>query len=155
MTAITSININTILTPTINCGVSTTTAVQFTWGAVAGATGYNASYQVNANPVVNSGAIGNVLNYTINSLTPGDSVTITLTPTGGAGTCFTLNTATCTAANCNPPNATISYAGTPFCSSIAATQGITLTGTGAYTGVIAPDAALIDSPAGAEYIPPV
>ena len=151
VTVITSININTILTPTINCGVSTTTAVQFTWGAVAGATGYNASYQVNANPVVNSGAIGNVLNYTINSLTPGDSVTITLTPTGGAGTCFTLNTATCTAANCNPPNATISYAGTPFCSSVAATQGITLTGTGAYTGGIysAPAGLSINAASGA------
>ncbi|QBZ98950.1 T9SS type B sorting domain-containing protein [Flavobacterium sangjuense] len=132
--ATTTVTINPIVTPTINCGVSTTTSVQFTWTAVTGATGYNVSYQVNANPIVTIGAIGNVLNYTVNSLTPGDTVTITLTPTGGAGTCFAFSTATCTAANCNPPSASISYAGTPFCSSVATSQGVTLTGTGAYTG---------------------
>ncbi|MCF6130632.1 hypothetical protein L1S35_13205, partial [Flavobacterium sp. AS60] len=127
------VTINPIVTPTINCGVSTTTSVQFTWTAVTAATGYNVSYQVNANPVVNVGAIGNVLNYTVNSLTPGDNVTITLTPTGGAGTCFAFSTATCTAANCNPPTASISYT-TPFCSTLATAQSVTLTGTGTYTG---------------------
>ena len=51
--ATTSVTISPILTPTINCGVSTTTSVQFTWAAVTGATGYTVSYQVNANPIVN------------------------------------------------------------------------------------------------------
>jgi len=55
--SIATVTINTTLAPVINCGVSTTTTVQFTWAAVAGATGYNVSYQVNANPVVNVGAI--------------------------------------------------------------------------------------------------
>ena len=150
VTAATSVTINPIVTPTINCGVSTTTSVQFTWTAVTGATGYNVSYQINANPIVNVGAIGNVLNYTVNSLTPGDTVTITLTPTAGATSCFDFSTATCTATNCNPPTASISYA-TPFCSSVATAQSVTLTGTGGYTGGVysAPAGLTINSATGA------
>jgi hypothetical protein len=32
------------------------------------------------------------------------------------------------------PTAAISYAGTPFCSSVSTAQSVTLTGSGAYTG---------------------
>ena len=131
-TSIATININSQLAPTINCGTSTTSSVQFTWSAVIGATGYDVSYQINAGPIVNIGAIGNVLSYTVSGLVPGDNVLITLTPTGGAGTCFTFSTQTCTANNCIPPTATISYA-TPFCSTTATAQLVTLTGTGTYT----------------------
>ena len=45
-----TITVNPILSPTINCGVSTTSAVTFNWAAVSGATGYSVSYQVNAGP---------------------------------------------------------------------------------------------------------
>ena len=136
---------------TINCGVSTTTSVQFTWAAVTGATDYSVSYQVNANPVVNIGAIGNTLSYSVNSLTPGDSVTIILTPTGGAGACFAFGTTTCIAVNCNPPAATISYAATPFCSSLAIAQAVTLNGTGTFTGGVysAPAGLIINAATGA------
>ena len=79
-----TITVNPILSPTINCGVSTTSAVTFNWAAVSGATGYSVSYQVNAGPVVNVGAIGNVLSYQVTGLTGGDNVTITVTPTGPA-----------------------------------------------------------------------
>src|SRR5204862_619423 len=81
--------------PTINCGVSSTTAVTFNWAAVSGATGYSVSYQVNTGSVVNVGAIGNLLSYQVTGLTGGDNVTITVTPTGTG--CFTAATATCTA----------------------------------------------------------
>ncbi|KGO90064.1 hypothetical protein Q764_03075, partial [Flavobacterium suncheonense GH29-5 = DSM 17707] len=128
-----TITVNPILSPTINCGTSTTTSVQFNWAAVTGATGYNLSYQINATPVVNVGAIGNVLTYSLGGLSPGDSVTITLTPTGGVGACFTFSTATCVASNCVPPTASINYASSPFCSSTAS-GSVTLTGTGTYTG---------------------
>ncbi|MFN8273673.1 MAG: hypothetical protein U0X58_02215 [Flavobacteriaceae bacterium] len=55
-----TVNVNSILSPVINCGTSTTSSVQFTWTAVSGATGYNLTYQINAGAVTNVGAIGNV-----------------------------------------------------------------------------------------------
>ena len=128
-----TITVNPILNATINCGVSTTSSVTFIWAAVSGATGYTVSYQVNAGPVVNIGAIGNVLTYQVTGLTGGDNVTITVMPTGGAGTCFSASTATCTATACTPPTASISYA-TPFCASNVTAQATTLTGTGTFTG---------------------
>jgi len=133
-TALATIAINPELTPTINCGASTTTSVQFNWSAIAGATGYTLNYQINANPVVTIGAIGNVLTYNVNSLTPGDNVTITLTPSGAIGTCFASGSATCAAINCTPPTASINYSGAPFCNSNSIQQNVTLTGTGTYTG---------------------
>jgi gliding motility-associated-like protein len=108
--------------------------VVFNWTGVTGASGYTVSYQINANPIVVVGPIGNLLTYSVSGLTPGDSVTITLTPTGGAGTCFASSSASCTANNCNPPTASISYAGNPFCSSDATVQSVTLVGTGLFTG---------------------
>ena len=132
-TATLTVTVNPILSPTINCGVSTTSSVTFTWATVNGATGYSVSYQVNAGSVVNVGAIGNVLSYQVTGLTGGDNVTITVTPTGSAGTCFSAATATCTANACTPPTASISYT-SPFCGNIATPQSVTLTGTGAYTG---------------------
>lgn len=130
-----TITVNPVFNATINCGASTSSSVTFTWAAVAGATGYTVSYQVGVNPVVNVGAIGNVLLYQVTGLSAGDNVTITVTPTGGAGTCFTSATANCAALACTPPTATISYA-SPFCADITAPQAVTLTGTGTYTGGI-------------------
>ena len=132
-TATLTITVNPILTPTINCGVSTTNSVAFTWAAVAGATGYDVSYIVNANPPVTIGAIGNVLTYTVNGLSGGDNVTITVTPTGTG--CFAPSTKTCVATACTPATASISYA-TPFCSAVTTAQAVTLTGTGTFTGGI-------------------
>ena len=134
-TATLTITVKPILSTTINCGVSTSSSVIFNWAVVAGATGYMVSYQVNANAVVNAGAVGNVLSYPVAGLVGGDNVTVTVTPTGGAGTCFIAATKICTAIACTPPTANISYGG-PFCVNIAAPQTVTLTGTGAFTGGI-------------------
>jgi PKD-like domain len=125
------VTINPLLTPTINCGASTTNSVSFTWAAVGAATGYNISYTINGGAANNIGAIGNVLTYTVNSLAGGDNVAITVTPSGAG--CFALATKTCTALACTPPTASISY-GTPFCSALTAAQAVTLTGTGTFTG---------------------
>ncbi len=51
-----------------------------------------------------------------------------------AATCSDVLTATSTVVITALPTATITYAGTPFCSSIATAEAVTLTGTGAYTG---------------------
>lgn len=128
-----TITINPIGTPIINCGVSTASSVQFNWTAVTGATGYTISYQVNANPIVNIGAIGNILTYSVNGLLPGDTVTISVTPTG-TGTCFVTATQSCTATTCTPPVPSINYTGSPFCKSLTLAQPATLTGSGSYMG---------------------
>jgi hypothetical protein len=126
-----TITVNPILAPNINCGTSTTSSVSFTWTAVGAASGYNVSYQIGANPVVNIGSIGNVLTYTVPALSGGDNVTITVTPTGVG--CFASSNKSCTANACTPATATISYA-TPFCISTTTAQTVTLTGTGTFTG---------------------
>jgi hypothetical protein len=126
-----TVTVNPLLAPTVNCGTSTTNSVAFTWAAVVGATGYNVSYTINAGAPNNIGAIGNVLTYTVNGLSGGDNVTITVTPTGTG--CFTAANLSCVATACTPATATISYA-TPFCTSITTAQAVTLTGTGTFTG---------------------
>jgi hypothetical protein len=126
-----TVTVNLLLTPTINCGASTTNSVSFTWAAVAGATGYTVSYTINAGATNNIGSVGNILTYTVNSLSGGDNVTITVTPTGVG--CFAASVKSCVATACTPATATISYA-TPFCRSLTAAQAVTLNGTGAFTG---------------------
>ncbi len=61
---------------------------------------------------------------TLGTSTPGTyTVTYTIAPSGGCGTTITTTTITITAA----PNATIAYAGSPYCSN-AGTANVTLTG---------------------------
>lgn len=116
------------LSPTLNCGASTTSSVIFEWAAVAGATDYEVSYQINADPVINIGSIGNVLFYEITGLNENDTVVITLTPIGGSGSCYMAATATCSASNCTHPTAQISPDQT-ICNHGTATFSIALTGT--------------------------
>jgi hypothetical protein len=126
-----TITVNPIIAPTINCGASTANSVSFNWAAVGTASGYNVSYTINGGAAVNPGPIGNVLTYNVTGLSAGDVVVITVTPTGTG--CFAPASQTCNATACTPPTATISYA-SPFCSTTAGTQSVTLTGTGSYTG---------------------
>jgi gliding motility-associated-like protein len=149
-----AITIVPVLTPTVNCGTSTTSSVDFAWAGVPGATGYTISYQVNANPVVNTGPIGNVLTFSVGSLSPGENVTITVTPTGAVGTCFNVGTQTCTAANCVPPTANISYGAASFCTSVLGNQTVTLTGTGVFnTGAYSSTAGLTINTSTGEITP--
>ncbi|MGV3698045.1 proprotein convertase P-domain-containing protein, partial [Flavobacterium sp.] len=93
----------TTITPVITCGILTPTTVEFNWLAVANATSYSISYQINSNPIINAGNIGNLLTCTINALTPGDIVTITVTPIGPAGNCLGPASFTCATSSCIPP----------------------------------------------------
>jgi len=128
-----TVTINPVLSTTVNCGITTTSSIQFNWTAVAGATDYSVSYQINANPTVNVGAVGNILTYSVTGLSPGDTVLITITPIGPAGSCFNSSSQSCIATNCVPATAAISYA-TPFCISDVLPKTVNITGTGAYTG---------------------
>lgn len=126
-TAILTITVNPILSPTINCGASTASSVTFNWAAVIGATNYSVSYQINASPVVNIGVIGNVLTYSVTGLSANDTIVITLTPTGSAGTCFASASAICSVTTCVPPTANIGPNQT-ICNNGTATFSVTLNG---------------------------
>ncbi|MBP9793892.1 MAG: T9SS type B sorting domain-containing protein, partial [Flavobacterium sp.] len=63
--------------------------------------------------------------------TPGTyTVTYTIPASGGCAAVPVMTSVTITAL----PTASISYAGTPFCTNVTAAQAVTLTGTGVYTG---------------------
>ncbi|MES2544176.1 MAG: PKD-like domain-containing protein [Bacteroidota bacterium] len=132
-TAQLTVTVNPKVSTTITCGTSTTNSVQFNWTAVAGATGYDVSYQVGINPIVTVGAVGNVLTYIVTGLLPTDSVTITVTPISAPNSCFLAATLTCNATPCVVSSAAISYAN-PFCSDNTISRAVTLVGSGNYTG---------------------
>jgi hypothetical protein len=79
---------------------------------------------------------GLTINASTGAITPSTStagtytVTYTIPASGGCAAVPVTTSVTITAV----PTATISYAGTPFCSTISTAQAVTLIGTGAYTG---------------------
>jgi gliding motility-associated-like protein len=97
------VNINSGATPIINCGSTTSSSVEFTWASVTGATGYSVFYQIGTGTPTSYVSIGNVLNYTVNSLASGENVIITVLPAGGTGTCFVSSSKTCTSNGCIAP----------------------------------------------------
>jgi hypothetical protein len=115
------------LSPTINCGASTTSSVTFDWTGVSGATDYDVVYQVNADSPVTVGAVGNVLTYVVTGLNENDTVVISVTPIGGTGTCFTPAINTCSAAVCTNTTANIGPDQT-ICNHGTATFSVALTG---------------------------
>ncbi|HLF51901.1 PKD-like domain-containing protein [Flavobacterium sp.] len=85
---------------------------------------------------VYSSTAGLSISPTTGSITPSASVagiytvTYTIPASGGCSAVPVTTSVTITAV----PTAIISYSGTPFCKSVVAVQGVTLSGTGAYTG---------------------
>ncbi len=83
-----------------------------------------------------SSTAGLTINPATGDITPATSTagtyTVTYTIPASGGCASVLVTASVTVTDL--PTASISYAGTPFCTSIATAQSVTLTGTGAYTG---------------------
>jgi gliding motility-associated-like protein len=99
--------VNSILTPSISCGTPSTNSVTFNWSFVSGATSYTATYTVNSGTPTVVTNIGNVNTYLVSGLNPNDSVCITITPVGAAGTCFASSTKCCTASPCAQPTVTV------------------------------------------------
>jgi hypothetical protein len=89
-----------IMTPSISCGTPTGSTVTFNWPALSGSTDHSVFYQVNSGPLNSIGLIGNVNNYQVTGLAPGDNVQITVTPIGGPGTCFSPASYNCMATAC-------------------------------------------------------
>ena len=79
---------------------------------------------------------GLTLNSSTGAIIPGTStprtytVTYTLPASGGCGIVISTTTMTVTAV----PTATISYSGTPFCTTLGTPQTVTISGTGTYAG---------------------
>src|SRR5678810_396008 len=79
---------------------------------------------------------GLTISSTTGAITPSPStagtytVTYTIAAAGGCAAFTTTTSVTITAV----PTATISYSGTPFCTSVSTAQSVTLTGTGAFSG---------------------
>ncbi len=96
------ITINSLLSPTITCGATTPTSITFNWTSVPGASNYVRSYQLNGGPFV-SGGNGATLTYTLNGLSPGDTVNFYVAPSGSVGSCFQVGLANCSTIPC--PNA--------------------------------------------------
>jgi gliding motility-associated-like protein len=133
-TAQIQVNVSPILKPIISCGTPTQNSVTFNWASVIGATDYTVSYQVNSNPIQNIGTIGNLLTYTVSSLSALDNVTISIIPVGGTGTCFAVDSKTCQASAipaCTIPVATVVATAIIGCGS----STVALDGTGSTTGV--------------------
>ncbi|MCF6130522.1 PKD domain-containing protein, partial [Flavobacterium sp. AS60] len=130
-TATDTVTINTTPAPTANISyvgtpfcTSLTTAQSVTLTGTGAYTGgvYSSTAGLTINPA--TGAI------TSSTSTAGTyTVTYTIAASGGCPAVIATTSVTITAL----PTASISYA-TPFCSSVATAQSVTLTGTGAYTG---------------------
>ncbi|MFN3753916.1 beta strand repeat-containing protein, partial [Flavobacterium sp.] len=83
-------------TPTVSCGVSTSSSVNFSWNPVPASGGnYNISYTINGGATISAGTT-TLTTFTLNSLNANDVVQITVAPIGN--NCYSAGTATCIAA---------------------------------------------------------
>jgi len=103
-TANVTINVSApVPAPVITCGPATPSSVVFNWGAVAGAVSYN--YTINGGPIQNTTGT----TATATGLSPGQAVTIVVTPVTAGPSACTPQSATliCTSQNCPPVSVSI------------------------------------------------
>jgi gliding motility-associated-like protein len=146
-----TITINPILTPSVALGAQTMSSVAFSWASISGATAYVLSYKIN-NGAAQSGGTITGTTYTASSLTQGDVVELTVTPTGPG--CYSSGVQSGTALVCTPPTIVLQPVDRTICSAASTTftaayQGqssvvwqinnagnwVDLTNQGVYTGV--------------------
>ena len=131
-----TITVNPILTPTISCGTSTSTSVQFNWAALTGATNYAITYTVNGGASQSGGSTATPT-FSLSSLNPGDAVVITIVTTGTG--CYANGTGNCTAQACTAPTITTQPAAQSACEGQTATFSVTATGASGYQWEISTD----------------
>ena len=108
------LTVNVIETPTISCGTSTLSSVEFNWSALTGATSYSIAYSVNSGASQNGGTVTSP-SYTLSSLNPGDVVDITINTTGSTS-CYAQNSFTCVSQTCTSPTIINQPTLSPSCS---------------------------------------
>ncbi|MEZ5172301.1 MAG: fibronectin type III domain-containing protein [Bacteroidia bacterium] len=96
------LTVDPLLNPSLTCGLSSTSSVEVVWTAVNGATSYLIDYSINGVPA-QSGISQTGTGFTVNSLSPSDVVSFTITPVGGSMSCFESASISCTAQDCVPP----------------------------------------------------
>lgn len=131
-----TLTVNPTLTPVVNCGTLTINSIDFTWSAIAGASSYDISYQINGGTTQSGGNI-TATNFTVNSLNAGDVVDITVTPNGSG--CYAEGSGTCTAINCVPPTISVQPAGSSACSGNGASFSVTQSGGTAFQWQLSTD----------------
>jgi gliding motility-associated-like protein len=128
VTATTSVTITQVPVATFSyaatpyCSSAANPSPSYSGGGIAG------TFSSTAGLVFISTATGQI---NLSASTPGNYiVTNTIAASGGCGIITSTSPITITAL----PTATISYAGTPFCTSLVPPQAVTLNGTGAFAG---------------------
>lgn len=102
--------------PVVTCSGSTTTSVSFDWNDFGGIDTYNISYTINSGAAQTDVVTGGVTTYTINGLSLGDEVSISVVATGSGNVCGNSSpgTAQCSAQNC-PLTVTIDNVAAAYC----------------------------------------
>jgi gliding motility-associated-like protein len=87
----------------ISCDTKTATSQKFDWDLLTNVTSYSVSYQVESNPTVTVGDIGNTNFYIVSNLNSGESVVITVTPNGLPASCYLPASQSCSLTACSTP----------------------------------------------------
>ena len=138
-----TITVNPIETPTVSCGTSTSSSVQFNWGALTGASSYAITYTVNGGASQSGGSVATPT-FSLSSLSPGDVVAITIVTTGTG--CYANGSGSCTAQACTAPTISAQPAAHSACEGQPATFSVTATGASGYQWEVSTDGGTIYNP---------
>lgn len=100
-TSLATVTIDSTPILAITCGTATGNSVSFNWNSIADATSYSYSYSINSGAAVTGVLSAATTSFTVNGLTPGQNVSIILTPAGSV--CAKQATFNCVSSNCPTP----------------------------------------------------
>ncbi len=90
----------TVAQPYLYCGKKTANSITFDWLAL-GLTEFSVAYKIGTNALVDVGFVGKTFSYTVNNVPHGETVVITVTPTGALpAECFGPNSISCILDTC-------------------------------------------------------
>ncbi|WP_053004214.1 T9SS type B sorting domain-containing protein [Flavobacterium sp. ABG] len=88
------IEFGTLLEPDLYCGRKTANSITFDWHALGDA-GFSVAYKIGNNSLVDVGFLGKVFTYTVQNVPNGETVKITVTPSGTPRECFSPSSISC------------------------------------------------------------
>ena len=109
--------------PSITCGSSTTSSVEFNWGAATGATKYTVSYNPGSGIITSTETSPT---KKVQGLSMGQTIALTVTPVGSS--CYSPATFSCTANNCPSPSITTQPINDTKCAGTGTTFTVVQTG---------------------------